>query len=163
MEWNNKLASMHGLEIAFPFLDRDMISFLIGIPGEVQTWKGIPKTILREAMRGVLPETVAARRWKADYTRLANQGMSLDYTHVLQCFQSDGLGVRSGYLRGDVLREELDRLRGQIQGSTCEITWSLAELLGLELWLRAFFGERSGEKGGSETWDHKTVISASMR
>ncbi len=163
MEWNNKLASLHGLEIAFPFLDKDMISFLMAIPGDIQTWKGVPKAILREALLGVLPEAISERRWKADFTRVANQGMSLDYNHVLRCFQSDGLAIRSGYLNGDVLRKELSRLRDRIQAPTCEITWSLAELLGLELWLQVFFNEKSGGKGGSETWEPKTVMSAGMR
>ncbi len=32
MEWNNKIAATPGLDIAFPFLDRDLISFLMSIP-----------------------------------------------------------------------------------------------------------------------------------
>ena len=68
MEWDNKVAAMHGLEMAFPFLDRDLVSFLMRIPGELQTWQGVPKGLLREALRDVLPEAIAQRNWKADFT-----------------------------------------------------------------------------------------------
>jgi asparagine synthase (glutamine-hydrolysing) len=162
LEWLNKLASTHGLEMAFPFLDRDLVSFLMGIPGDIQTWKGIPKWFLRESMRGVMPDAIVNRTWKADLTRPANESMMLTLDYLFQCLHPDGVAVRLGYLDADVLREELHRLRHQIQGPTCEITWSLAELLGLELWLQVFFSEGSKQKGGSESCKQKTVASATM-
>jgi asparagine synthase (glutamine-hydrolysing) len=162
LEWFNKLASTHGLEMAFPFLDRDLVSFLMGIPGDIQTWKGIPKWFLRESMRGVMPDAIVNRTWKADLTRPANESMMLTLDYLFQCLHPDGVAVRLGYLDADVLREELHRLRHQIQGPTCEITWSLAELLGLELWLQVFFSEESNQKGGSESCKQKTVASATM-
>jgi hypothetical protein len=56
----------------------------------------------------------------------------------------------------DVLNKNLKRLRDQISGPTCEVAWSLSDLLGLELWLRIFFGESGNEEpvfaeGPSET------------
>jgi asparagine synthase (glutamine-hydrolysing) len=162
LEWFNKLGSTHGLEMAFPFLDRDLISFLMGIPGDIQTWKGIPKWVLRESMRGVMPDPIVNRTWKADLTRPANESMMLTLDYLYQCLQPDGVAVRLGYLDADVLREELHRLRHQIQGPTCEITWSLAELLGLELWLQVFFSKESNQKGGSGSCKQKTVTSISM-
>ena len=47
MESNDKAAAMYGMEMAFPFLDRDLLSFLMAIPGEMQTWNGVPKALLR--------------------------------------------------------------------------------------------------------------------
>lgn len=141
MEWNNKVGAMHGLEMAFPFLDRDLITFLIGVPGEIATWRGVPKAILREAMCGVLPEAIARRTWKGDYTHLENEGMEFEYPRLAQILQSDGLAVRWGYVKGDVMMQEVSRLRGRIRGPTCEVAWSLLNLLLLEVWLQVFWGE----------------------
>src|SRR5439155_17111426 len=47
LEGNNKIAAMHGLDMAFPFLDRDLIAFLMAIPGEMQTRDGVPKALVR--------------------------------------------------------------------------------------------------------------------
>ncbi|MEE9124534.1 MAG: asparagine synthase-related protein [candidate division NC10 bacterium] len=141
MEWENKVAAMHGLEMAFPFLDRDLVSFLFRIPGEMQNWKGIPKILLRDAMRGVLPEAILGRTWKGDFTHLANEGMDRDYPELSNFLLSDTMSVRMGYVDRDMLREELDQRREKLRGESCETAWSLSDLLGLELWLQIFFGE----------------------
>lgn len=149
MEWNNKVAAMHDMEMAFPFLDRDLLSFLMSIPGDVQTSKGVPKALLREGMRGILPDAIANRRWKADFTHLVNEGMERDYSQLLDCLQAGAATFKWGYVKGNILHEHLHRLRGQIRGAaTCEATWALSDLLALELWLQVFFEQRCA---GSES------------
>lgn len=143
MEWDNKIAAMHGLEMAFPFLDRDLLVFLIGIPGEMQTWQGVPKAILREAMQGVLPGAILERRWKADFTHRVNEGMARDFPQLAHRLQSEGMAVKLGYLRKGVLGLELERLKARICGPDSEIAWSLSDLLGLELWLQLFLNKNS--------------------
>jgi asparagine synthase (glutamine-hydrolysing) len=140
MEWDNKVAAMHGLEMAFPFLDRDLLSFLMGIPGEMQTGRGVPKALLRAAMQDVLPDAIARRTWKADFSHLVNEGMERDFPQLVRCLESDGLAVRLGYLDGTVLRDELRRMKDRIRGPECEISWGLSDLLGLEIWLQIFLG-----------------------
>ena len=141
MEWNNKVGAMHGLEMAFPFLDRDLISFLMAIPGEMQTWNGVHKSLLREAMRGVLPTPIINRRWKADFTDFVNEGMAREYPRLIECLQSGGMAVKFGYVRENELWEALTQLRERIHGPNALVSWSLSDLLGLELWLQVFFGE----------------------
>jgi asparagine synthase (glutamine-hydrolysing) len=148
MEWNNKVAAMHGLEMAFPFLDRDLFCFLMGSPGEMLTWNGVPKAILREAMRGVLPEAIVERRYKADFTDQVGDGMDRDYPQIVDCLRSGGMAAKMGYVDGDVMMEELTRLKGQIRGTGSLITWSLSRLIGLELWLQNFCGEERKSQGG---------------
>lgn len=150
MEWNNKVAAMHGIEIACPFLDRDLLSFLMSIPGDVQTWKGIPKALLREAMRGILPEAIVNRRWKADFTHLVNEGMERDYPRLLECLESGSAAVKSGYVNRTLLQEQLHRLRGKIRGAaTGEVAWALSDLLGLELWLQVFLEQQPARDGST--------------
>jgi asparagine synthetase B (glutamine-hydrolysing) len=74
LEETNKMSASYGLEPAYPFMDRDLISFIMAIPGEVVNWQGVPKGLFREAMRGVLPEAIRLRRWKADFTDFINAG-----------------------------------------------------------------------------------------
>lgn len=146
MEWENKMASMHRLEMAFPFLDRDLLSFLMAIPGEVLTWNGVPKGLLRAAMRGVLPGAIARRRGKADFTHLVNEAVKRDFTKMVYRLESEGEAVKRGFVVVDALKRGLKRLGGRIQGPTCEVAWSLSELLGLELWLQVFFGDNGNKK-----------------
>ncbi len=147
MELNNKLASIYGLESAYPFLDRDLVAFLMAIPGEVLTRNGVPKALLRAALSDVLPEAIALRRSKGDYTHLVNEAVERDFSRIVHCLESEGEAVKRGYVSRDVLEESLGHLGGQIQGPTCEVAWRLSDLTGLELWLRLFFGEgRNGKE-----------------
>ena len=145
MEWQNKVAAAHGLEAAFPFLDRDLIGFLMAIPGEMQTWQGVPRAILREGLRGVLPEAIAHRRSKGDYAHLENAGMEQEYPEVRRRLQA-GWASRLGYVNDDVLRAELARLPGRFGGPDCEATWRVSDLFALELWLQVFSAETPTER-----------------
>ena len=136
MELNNKTAAMHGLEIAFPFLDRDLLAFLMAIPGEVQSWKGIYKGLLREGLRGVLPATIAGRTTKADFTSLVHEGLAEDHDRLMQRLRAGGMATALGYIED----RRLTNATGAFDASTCEPSWALTDFLALELWLSGFFG-----------------------
>jgi asparagine synthase (glutamine-hydrolysing) len=140
MEWDNKVAAMHGLDMAFPFLDRDLLSFLMSIPGEVQTCNGRPKALLREGMRGVLPDAIASRSWKADFTYAVNEAVEQEYPSIVEAIGSSRRSVGRGYVKGNVVTEQLGRLKQQLHGPTSGLAWSVSDLFGLELWLQVFFG-----------------------
>lgn len=141
MEWYNKLAARHGLEIAFPFLDRDLIAFMMAVPGEMASWQGVPKALLREAMRGILPEAIARRQGKADFTHAVNKAMEDEFPQVVRYLYPDGLAARFGYVKQESLEQELAHYQNRARDSDCTLTWNLSNLLGLELWLRVFFGD----------------------
>jgi asparagine synthase (glutamine-hydrolysing) len=138
MEWNNKIAARNGLDISFPFLDRDLVAFLIAVPGEIQNQNGVPRALIREAMRGVLPEAVRARRWKADFSGIVNDGVAQDFQTITQTLSADPIAVRRGYLDGSRLASELPHAGAALAGPTCTTAWDVADLYGLEIWLRVF-------------------------
>jgi asparagine synthase (glutamine-hydrolysing) len=150
MESNDKAAAMYGLEMAFPFLDRDLLSFLMAIPGEMQTWNGVPKALLRAGLRAAVPASILARCGKADFTDLMNEGMEREHPQVSDCLQAPGLAFAWGYVeRADTI-SELNRLDGRVSGPDGWAAWGLQELVSLELWLQVFFGnsfESSTGKG----------------
>jgi asparagine synthase (glutamine-hydrolysing) len=139
MGWLNKVASARSVEPSFPFLDRDLLVFLMNIPGEIQTWKGVPKSILREAMRGVMPDAIVERRWKADARDWAVAGMTLDYNNLLECLQSRGMLTKLGYVQPGFIENELPAYKEKINDPDCVATWRLPVLLAFELWLQVFF------------------------
>ena len=133
---------MHGLEMAFPFLDKDLIAFMMAIPGEVHAWKGVPKALLREAMTGMVPGAILDRHEKADFTDLVNKALEQNYSRLIDSIKPDGQAIQRGYLNGTVLKESLASLRKGLNGSDCRSAWVLWDLLSLELWLQVFFKER---------------------
>lgn len=142
MEWNTKVAASYGLDVSFPFLDRDLIAFLMAIPGEVHARGGVPRILLREAMRDILPDSIRTRVWKTDFTRFVNHGVREDAVAILESMSADCLGVRFGFLDADRLAPELTRLAGMLNGNECVDSWDLADTYGLEMWLQVFWGPK---------------------
>ena len=70
VNWENVLgyADSHGLEIRHPFHDLRLTHFLMGVNGGYLRHGEQSKHLLREAMRGTLPETIRTRKGKANFT-----------------------------------------------------------------------------------------------
>jgi asparagine synthase (glutamine-hydrolysing) len=61
-------ASMaHGVEIRNPFLDWRVVRYAFSLPDESKIGNGFSKRILREAMRGIVPDAVRRRRAKIGF------------------------------------------------------------------------------------------------
>ena len=145
MEWNDKIAALHGLDYAAPFLDRDLIQFLMAVPGDIQAAGGVPRVLLREGLAGVLPEAIRRRRWKADYSEPVNQGAARDLASARALFADAPRSAARGYVDRERVLTELNRLAPRLEGPECVARWALTDLIGLESWLRVFF------EGGQET------------
>jgi asparagine synthase (glutamine-hydrolysing) len=134
-------ALMHGLELACPFRDRDLVAFLMAIPGEIVNWRGVPKGLLREALTGTLPPSIRDRRWKADFTTFANQAVVRDYANIAQLLTRDALAVQAGFVDGDRIEHSISAFKtAVVEDDTAVSGWQVGDLVALELWLRHFFG-----------------------
>jgi len=70
-----------GLRHYDPFLDRDLIEFMFRVPGTLKIRDGVTKWLLREAMKGILPEPTRTRIKKTGWNAPAHvwfSGKGLD-------------------------------------------------------------------------------------
>ena len=140
------LGGMYGVDVRYPFRDRDLVAFLMAIPGEVVNWQGRPKGLLREALKGIVPDAVLARRSKADFTALENEALRNEHEQLAQLVHENCLAVRAGFVDGTALKHWLPALTS-IDGQDSALPgWRLTDLAGLELWLRSFFGDAKDQK-----------------
>ncbi|WP_179862287.1 asparagine synthase-related protein [Longibacter salinarum] len=65
LESLTRLAASHGVELRFPFWDRDLVEFCLSLPGEWKLRDGWDRYILRDATAGVLPDAI---RWRTEKT-----------------------------------------------------------------------------------------------
>jgi asparagine synthase (glutamine-hydrolysing) len=131
-----KIPAGAGLDVGMPFLDRDLLEFLMTIPGEVRNHGGVPKGLLRTAMGGVLPPSIMRRRTKADFTDVARRSLAL-YAADGASGLGDGPAVGAGYLVRETVAEELRQLT-RLPAEETQFMFSLSELMGLDLWLQLF-------------------------
>jgi asparagine synthase (glutamine-hydrolysing) len=111
------------------------VDFALAVPQELWFGAGEGKALLREAMRGRLPELVRSRRSKAEFSEI--------YLQVLRGFRAaidlrDGRLAQRGWIDGQrftsALELELGRAaRGQTDGAALHTLWCA---FALELWLQ---------------------------
>jgi asparagine synthase (glutamine-hydrolysing) len=147
LESYNKTFNIFSLDFAPPFLDRELLAFMLSIPGEMQCPGGIPKGILRIGLRSILPHSITNRRWKADFTFHAYRGFSRELTQIRELLLTDSIAASMGYL-------DLKSLSAALEGANSPeaLNWETLRILnavGLELWLRAFHGHNRRRKNGS--------------
>jgi len=63
-----RAAQPQGIFPHYPFLDSDVVRFCLSLPSEAKLHGGMTRWVLREAMRGLVPDIVRLRRTKADFT-----------------------------------------------------------------------------------------------
>jgi asparagine synthase (glutamine-hydrolysing) len=147
LEVEDRTAAGFGLEERHPFLDRRIAEFALAIPEE-QRWRGrYPKYVLRQAMKGLLPERIRTRTTKADFSHV--------FADVLTSFGGRGFfnhlaieamqWVDGGRIR--LMYDELARLYARHDNRYITWTWPLWSVVGLECWFRAtFLADRSCER-----------------
>lgn len=57
----DKMSMGAGVEARVPFLDHEFVSFALGIPEAVKTRGGVLKSVLKKAVRGVIPDSIIDR------------------------------------------------------------------------------------------------------
>jgi asparagine synthase (glutamine-hydrolysing) len=67
LHWEDRNSMAHSVESRLPFLDYRVAEFLMGLPAEMKLWNATTKQVLREAMRGTLPEPIRVRMDKMGF------------------------------------------------------------------------------------------------
>jgi asparagine synthase (glutamine-hydrolysing) len=67
LHWEDRDSMAHSVESRLPFLDYRLVEFGLGLPDEFKVSEGITKKVLREAMKGILPEKIRMRMDKMGF------------------------------------------------------------------------------------------------
>ncbi len=133
-----KFGSSHGLEVAHPFLDRELLTFMARAPGILQAHEGMPKALLRAAMRGIVPDMILDRRDKGDYTDVMESTLT-DGAETAFQYLRDGVASRYALLDPELFSRDLAHLCSRAYITRAQAGEALASLYPVECWLRRFF------------------------
>ena len=67
----DRMSMYNGLEVRVPFCDYRIVEYVYNMPCEMKAFKGREKGILREAMKGILPDSIVFRK-KSPYPKTHN-------------------------------------------------------------------------------------------
>ncbi len=128
-----------GLDHVLPFFDHRLVEFMFRVPGTMKIHEGTTKRLLREAMRGILPEETRTRIKKTGWNAPAHLWFSgSGRTAVLDLVHSRRFRERGIYNLVEVERlvDEHEEIvtSGRQQDNHMMFLW---QLVNLELWLES--------------------------
>ncbi len=119
-----------GIEIRYPFLHRPLVEFALVLPPTLRARPGATKWVLREALQGVLPEKVRARKGKGAIAARFLWSLNQEAPMLRRLIRHSHL-AEIGCIDASKLAQSFDRA---VAGDT-EATGMLLVTLALETWL----------------------------
>lgn len=132
-------------EYRYPFLDRDLVTFLFSIPPDQILRPGRRRSLMRRALRHIVPHEVLERRRKAFQLHAPMVALMHAQAKLEDTF-SDSLLANAGFI-------DLEQFRIALKGvGLGNPHWRRAVLktIALELWLKGF--ARSDQQVLDEPW-----------
>lgn len=129
-------------EFRYPYLDRDLVDFLLAVPRTQLVRPGRRRYLMRNAMKGIVPHEVLERRRKASVQRGPMVAFRR-HQQTLRGLLASPQIVERGFVELPRVHAALDR----VLGSNAAREWpSLLRLINLETWLGGI-----GEQGMNRT------------
>jgi asparagine synthase (glutamine-hydrolysing) len=142
--WNAELtergAAWHGMEDRHPFADRRLVEFCLALPEAQRRRGGTFKFVLRQAMRGLVPDGARTRQSQLDYCFLFMDALATAGGE--RAFKRLAVAER-GWVderRAQALYRRAAALFSHGHASYSALVWPLWTIWGLELWIRATEG-----------------------
>jgi asparagine synthase (glutamine-hydrolysing) len=118
-------------ERRYPFLDRDLLEFLYSVPRSQLVRPERRRSLLRRALRGIVPEAVLERKRKAYVARGPMKSLQADCSQLKQ-WTREMLCASVGAINQAVFQKSLDEA---CRGNDAHL-WRISRTLELESWLR---------------------------
>jgi asparagine synthase (glutamine-hydrolysing) len=119
-------------EYRYPMLDKDLVNYLFSIPREQVLRPGRRRSLMRRALRDIVPAEILERRRKAYQLRAPLDAIGKAYPKLHRVLETSAV-AETGLVDGRAL---LDELRRTATGSP-EWYQALLRTIAYELWLQA--------------------------
>jgi asparagine synthase (glutamine-hydrolysing) len=140
----DRCSMAHGIEVRMPFMDWRLVCFVFSLPEQSKIGGGFTKRILREAMRGTMPEELRTRKNKIGF----NSPLPEWFNGPLKPWVLDLVNqpdfLQSELWNGETIREFVQARfqQGQWTWAECQRVWPF---LHAQVWRQVFLkkGNRS--------------------
>ena len=134
-KWGDRDTMAFGVEGRSPFLDKDLVEYSIALKDELKIKGGYTKFILREVMKGIMPEKVRTRVDKKGFSVPQDEWFR---TEKFQKLVNDILNSESFAKRGYFKPEEAKKLYQRHLTGEINISKDIWKWINLELWFRKY-------------------------
>lgn len=140
----DRCSMAHGIEVRMPFMDWRLVCFAFSLPAESKIGGGYTKRILREAMRGILPEPLRTRRGKIGFNSPLPDWFNGPLREWVRHQVNDPDFLKSPYWNGHSWRKIVESKRSALwYWPECEELWPY---LHAHLWRKIFLAPDSSAR-----------------
>jgi asparagine synthase (glutamine-hydrolysing) len=137
---DDRAASAFSLECRHPFLDNRIVEFALSLPATHKIRNGWTKYVMRNAMKGLIPEVVRRKRKKFGTPIPQQRWMRQLRRDIRKLLESDKFRERGYFNQPAILHVFDDYCEGRLNRIERQhYTNVLWRILNLELWLETFF------------------------
>jgi asparagine synthase (glutamine-hydrolysing) len=143
VHWHDRHARPLGIDVRHPFLDRRLFEYVLSLPPERLFQLGSTKLLLRQAVAGLLPDSVRLRQDKTTFDRFLVFSFEKEAKRIEEILRAPRI-ADWGLVDADRLRAGFAALRSGKPTATPRMFWFAVTL---EMWLRRYheFFERADE------------------
>jgi asparagine synthase (glutamine-hydrolysing) len=98
-------AMQNSIEIRMPFLDYRLVSYIFSLPKESKVGNGFTKKILRDAMKGILPENVRTRKLKIGFNAPLNNWYNGQLKEMILDETASSSFLQNNYWNGKLVHD----------------------------------------------------------
>jgi asparagine synthase (glutamine-hydrolysing) len=133
LRYEDRNSMAFSIEARLPFLDYRLVEFLFSLPASEKIRRGQSKYILRQAIKGLVPEPIRQRRDKKGFVTPHVDWMRQSNEQLRGLFSSDDFRSASFVDRNKVLN-----LIDRAPTKSTIISMEFWRLVSLEIWMRRF-------------------------
>lgn len=136
----DKASAAAGVEARYPFFDVRLVAFCVGLPSSEKLRFGQTRSILRRALKGILPDKVRLRQSKTSFHPEIVAGLITHHQDLLDEMKRDPHTILTPYVNEAPLHELIDQLKHQnseFDGGDAMFLWRLSSFY---LWRKSALG-----------------------
>ena len=138
-ETSDRLFSAFSVEIRHPFLDTELVDFMLMLPPDQKIRKGLKKYVLREASKGLIPEAVRKSRRKFATSIPLLEWLTDLRPEIIEILLSKRLSERKIFNPSNILKAFCLLCEGKLNKTQArKFAVLLWRIIGLELWLQIY-------------------------
>ncbi len=104
LHWEDRDSMAHSIEARVPFLDYRLVEQVLGFPEEYKISDAITKRVLRDGMKGILPEAIANRMDKMGFQTPEEVWMREEQPEMFKQKIREAIGCSKGFLNEKTIR-----------------------------------------------------------
>ena len=141
LDRKDRMSMAHGLEVRVPYCDHRLVQYVWNIPWSLKMYNGREKGILRQALKGLLPDDVLERK-KSPYPKTHNPAYEAKMRSWLLDILDEGSSpltgiIDEGQVRWIIENEKADYGRPWF-GQLMALPQLFAYLIQVDIWMREY-------------------------